>query len=149
MKLFEKSLIKINFFKKKKKKRVGRGLGSGFGKTCGRGHKGQKSRSGYSKKHGFEGGQTPLYKRIPKFGFTSKKNIFNKEISLDKILRINKSKIDISVLKELKLINKKYVKIKVLSSKNIINPLKKVIFDGLTFSKKAKEQIKSLCFTTL
>ncbi len=56
----------------KNRKRVGRGQGSGTGKTAGRGNKGQKSRSGYSKKRGFEGGQMPLYKRLPKIGFTSK-----------------------------------------------------------------------------
>lgn len=68
-----------------KKKRVGRGPGSGLGKTAGRGHKGQKSRSGYSRKKGFEGGQMPLHRRLPKRGFT---NIFKKqwiEISLAKI----------------------------------------------------------------
>ncbi len=68
-----------------KKKRVGRGPGSGLGKTSGRGHKGQKSRSGYSKKIGFEGGQMPLHRRLPKRGFT---NIFKKqwlEISLAKL----------------------------------------------------------------
>ncbi len=59
-----------------KKKRVGRGPGSGLGKTSGRGHKGQKSRSGYSRKRGFEGGQMPLHRRLPKRGFT---NIFKKE----------------------------------------------------------------------
>lgn len=58
---------------KKKKKRVGRGTSSGFGKTCGRGHKGQKSRSGGTKGPRFEGGQTPLYRRLPKRGFTSPK----------------------------------------------------------------------------
>ena len=61
---------------KKNAKRVGRGIGSGTGKTCGRGHKGQKSRSGYSRKTGFEGGQMPLQRRVPKFGF---KNINRKE----------------------------------------------------------------------
>ena len=54
------------------KRRVGRGIGSGFGKTCGRGHKGQKSRSGGGVKPGFEGGQMPLHRRLPKFGFTSR-----------------------------------------------------------------------------
>lgn len=62
-----------------KRKRVGRGPGSGWGKTCGRGHKGQKSRSGASIRRGFEGGQTPLHRRLPKFGFT---NIFRKEYAI-------------------------------------------------------------------
>ena len=63
-------------------KRVGRGIGSGLGKTCGRGHKGQKSRSGGSVKPGFEGGQMPLQRRLPKFGFTSRKAAFVAECRL-------------------------------------------------------------------
>ena len=143
MKLFKELKIKLKFFKKKRK-RIGRGPGSGLGKTCGRGHKGQKSRSGYSKKRGFEGGQTPFYKRFPKIGFTSKKNIFNKAIILDKILDLKTSKIDLVILKKFKLINKKINKVKILSLKNVsnINPSKKIIFEGLMFSKKAKEQLK-------
>lgn len=64
------SLLKTS---RQKRKRIGRGIGSGYGKTAGRGHKGQKSRSGSSIKRGFEGGQMPLYRRIPKFGFISHK----------------------------------------------------------------------------
>ncbi|XBT18308.1 MAG: 50S ribosomal protein L15 [Candidatus Shikimatogenerans sp. Tduv] len=85
-----------NKYKKKKKKRIGRGRGNGLGKTSTRGHKGNKSRSGYKRKIGFEGGQTPLYKRIPKIGFT---NIFKKKykiFNLNKIQSyINKYKIKI------------------------------------------------------
>ncbi|ADM89806.1 putative 50S ribosomal subunit protein L15 [Candidatus Zinderia insecticola CARI] len=80
---------------KKKKKRLGRGIGSGFGKTSGRGHKGQKSRSGYNIKKGFEGGQTPLYKRIPKIGFKKKKNkikIYN-SFKINNIYNFKKFKI--------------------------------------------------------
>ena len=79
------STVHHGVHKRKKKKRVGRGPGSGLGKTAGRGHKGQKSRSGYSSRPGFEGGQMPLQRRLPKRGFT---NIFKKEwieISLAKI----------------------------------------------------------------
>ncbi|WXB47354.1 MAG: 50S ribosomal protein L15 [Candidatus Shikimatogenerans sp. Tmey] len=74
----------LNKYKKKKKKRIGRGRGNGLGKTSTRGHKGNKSRSGYKKKIGFEGGQTPIYKRIPKLGF---KNFLNKKY---KIFNLNK-----------------------------------------------------------
>ena len=76
MKLHELSPAKGS---KKKRKRVGRGPGSGVGKTCGRGHKGQRSRSGYSRRIGFEGGQMPLLRRVPKRGFT---NIFRTEYSV-------------------------------------------------------------------
>lgn len=69
----------------KASKRVGRGTGSGFGKTAGRGHKGQKSRSGGSVRAGFEGGQMPLQMRLPKFGFTSRKSRFSAEVRLSEI----------------------------------------------------------------
>lgn len=67
----------------KNKKRLGRGEGSGFGDTAGRGHKGAKSRSGYSRKRGFEGGQMPLQRRVPKFGFTNPNRVEYKGINLD------------------------------------------------------------------
>ncbi|MFW5427017.1 MAG: 50S ribosomal protein L15, partial [Methylophagaceae bacterium] len=73
---------------KKVAKRVGRGIGSGFGKTCGRGHKGQKSRSGGFSKRGFEGGQQPLQRRLPKVGFRSRKAATSVEIRLDTIASI-------------------------------------------------------------
>jgi large subunit ribosomal protein L15 len=69
------------------RKRVGRGPGSGLGKTAGRGHKGQKSRSGYSRRAGFEGGQMPLYRRLPKRGFT---NIFRKEYAVVNLIDLNR-----------------------------------------------------------
>lgn len=69
----------------KNKKRLGRGEGSGFGDTAGRGHKGAKSRSGYSRKRGFEGGQMPLQRRVPKFGFTNPNRVSYKAINIDTI----------------------------------------------------------------
>lgn len=72
----------------KNKKRLGRGEGSGFGDTAGRGHKGAKSRSGYSKKRGFEGGQMPIQRRLPKFGFTNPNRVSYKAINLDVIERL-------------------------------------------------------------
>ena len=76
----------------KNKKRLGRGEGSGFGDTAGRGHKGAKSRSGYSKKRGFEGGQMPLQRRVPKFGFTNPNRVSYKGINLDIIERLASEK---------------------------------------------------------
>lgn len=104
----------VAFNKKKNKKRICRGIGSGFGKTGGKGHKGQKSRSGGKIRRGFEGGQTPLYRRIPKFGFISRKNKKTAEIRLSELSKIpNLLKIDLKILKKFNLIKKniKYVKI--------------------------------------
>jgi len=107
---------------KKPKKRLGRGIGSSKGKTCGRGHKGQKSRSGVAIKS-FEGGQMPLYRRLPKRGFKSFKNNKIAHINLSKIQEIFKSKkaipnnkLNLSSLIKSKLINKKYKKLKILGS---------------------------------
>ena len=79
-------------------KRVGRGIGSGLGKTCGRGHKGQKSRSGGSVKPGFEGGQMPLQRRLPKFGFTSRKAAFVAEVRLSELASMKVDVIDLAAL---------------------------------------------------
>tara|TARA_A100001037_G_C14645547_1_gene412129 strand:+ start:48 stop:500 length:453 start_codon:yes stop_codon:yes gene_type:complete len=112
------SLIKLN----KKKIRVGRGIGSGKGKTSSRGHKGQKSRSGVAIKS-FEGGQMPLYRRLPKRGFKSLKKINIAILNLSSIQRIVdikrydlKNTLNLKILKEKKLINKKYLKLKILGS---------------------------------
>ena len=115
------NLIKIN----KKKIRVGRGIGSGKGKTSSRGHKGQKSRSGVAIKS-FEGGQMPLYRRLPKRGFKSLNKNITAILNLSKIQKIlDKSKndikniLDLKILKEKKLVNKKYKKLKVLGAGEI------------------------------
>ena len=112
------SLIKNN----KKKIRVGRGIGSGKGKTSSRGHKGQKSRSGVAIKS-FEGGQMPLYRRLPKRGFKSlnKSNIAILNLSkiqniIDKSKNEIKNVLDLKILKEKNLINKKYLKLKILGT---------------------------------
>ena len=119
------SLIKNN----KKKIRVGRGIGSGRGKTSSRGHKGQKSRSGVSIKS-FEGGQMPLYRRLPKRGFKSlnKKNIAVLNLSkiqnmIDKSSNKIKDVLDLKTLKEKKLINKKFLKLKILGTGELKNKL--------------------------
>ena len=115
------SLIKNN----KKKIRVGRGIGSGRGKTCSRGHKGQKSRSGVAIKS-FEGGQMPLYRRLPKRGFKSLSNNYVAILNLSKIQNIlDKPKnaigntLNLKILKEKKLINKKFLKLKILGTGEI------------------------------
>ena len=115
------SLVKNN----KKKIRVGRGIGSGKGKTSSRGHKGQKSRSGVAIKS-FEGGQMPLYRRLPKRGFKSLKkdntailNLAKIQSMLEKSKNDLKNTLDINILKEKNLINKKYLKLKILGSGEI------------------------------
>ena len=115
------NLVKIN----KKKIRVGRGIGSGKGKTSARGHKGQKSRSGVSIKS-FEGGQMPLYRRLPKRGFKSIRKNSVAVLNLSKIQNIIdkseneiKGNLDLKILKEKKLINKKFKKLKILGSGEI------------------------------
>lgn len=80
-------------------KRVGRGIGSGLGKTGGRGHKGLKSRSGGSVKPGFEGGQMPLQRRLPKFGFTSMKSLVSEEVRLGELAKIDGDVADLQALK--------------------------------------------------
>jgi len=107
---------------RKNRKRVGRGPGSGLGKTSGRGTKGQKSISGYSSKRGFEGGQMPLHRRLPKRGFT---NIFRKEFSevnLEKLEKIAKKEVKLKDLKEAGIIKKESEAVKVLGRGNISSP---------------------------
>ena len=81
-------------------KRVGRGMGSGLGKTCGRGHKGQKSRSGGRVRPGFEGGQQPLQMRLPKFGFNSRKARVTDEVTLSEIASVEAEVVTLEALKE-------------------------------------------------
>ncbi len=81
-------------------KRVGRGIGSGLGKTCGRGHKGLKSRSGGRVKAGFEGGQMPIQRRVPKFGFTSRKSLVSAEVRLSELNLVDGDVADLDSLKK-------------------------------------------------
>jgi len=93
---------------------VGRGIASGTGKTCGRGHKGQKSRTGGKVQVGFEGGQMPLQRRLPKVGFSSRKNINTVELKYDYLEKISDTDITIELLKKHKLINNKAKKVKII-----------------------------------
>jgi len=118
MKSYELKLNKLTSAKEvssrtRKKKRRGRGPGSGLGKTSGRGHKGLLSRSGGKVRIGFEGGQMPLQKRVPKFGFFSRKNRFTQEIRLSDIIRLDQKEINLSFLKEKDLVKQNTKRVKV------------------------------------
>ena len=121
----------------KKRKRVGRGMGSGLGKTAGRGHKDQKSRSGGSIRPGFEGGQMPLQMRLPKFGFSSRVNNNFKEVNIKNINGMDV--INLKTLKENKIISKAVKKVKIFGNSAIES---KVTVEGLAVSKGAKEAIE-------
>lgn len=101
---------------KKSAKRVGRGIGSGSGKTCGRGHKGQKSRSGGYHKIGFEGGQMPLQRRLPKVGFHSRSAKFTEEIRLHELNLIESDVVDLKVLQDADIISHAAQRVKIIAS---------------------------------
>ncbi|QEQ98035.1 50S ribosomal protein L15 [Neptunomonas concharum] len=121
-------------------KRVGRGIGSGLGKTGGRGHKGQKSRSGGSVKPGFEGGQMPLQRRLPKFGFTSRKARYAAEIRLNELNGISAEVIDLAALKAADIISEEIKTAKVILSGEI---KKAVNIKGLKVTKGAQSAIEA------
>jgi large subunit ribosomal protein L15 len=98
------------------KRRVGRGIGSGLGKTAGRGHKGQKSRSGGFHRAGFEGGQMPMYRRLPKRGFKSRSVGLNAEVTLAALSALEATEVDLLVLKEAGLVGELVRKVKVIKS---------------------------------
>ena len=122
----------------KNRKRVGRGIGSGLGKTAGRGHKGQKSRSGGNIRAGFEGGQMPLQMRLPKFGFSSRVNNHFKEVNVKNIDGMQL--VNIETLKEKKLIGKNINKVKIFGDSAIKS---KVTVEGIKVTKGAKASIES------
>jgi len=100
---------------KRKSKRVGRGTASGGGKTGGRGHKGQKSRAGGGSARGFEGGQMPLHRRLPKFGFSSRKGRFSAELKVDKLALLNEDSVDLEMLKAAKLVARRVQRVKIIA----------------------------------
>ena len=124
----------------KEAKRVGRGIGSGLGKTAGRGHKGQKSRSGGSVRPGFEGGQMPLQKRLPKYGFTSRISRVTSEIRLSELNQIDGDIVDIQSLRAAGLINSHITRAKVFLSGELS---KAVTLKGLRVTKGAKVAIEA------
>ena len=123
-------------------KRLGRGVGSGLGKTSGKGHKGAKARSGGGKRHGFEGGQMPLYRRVPKKGFT---NIFRTEYATVNVGQLevydNGTVVTAAMLKEAKIIRKTLDGVKVLGNGELT---KKLTVEAAKFTASAKEKIEAL-----
>lgn len=122
-------------------RRVGRGIGSGLGKTGGRGHKGQKSRSGGFHKVGFEGGQMPLQRRLPKRGFKSLTAAFNAEVRLNELDTIAVSEVDILTLKQAGLVAANAANVKVIASGNIS---KAFVLKGLKVTKGARLAIEAV-----
>ena len=131
--------IKLKKGSKHTKKRVGRGIASGTGKTCGRGHKGQKSRTGGKVQIGFEGGQMPLQRRLPKVGFSSRKNINTVELKYDYLDKIKETEITINLLKKHNLVSNKAKKVKLIGPVTISS--KKRLVD-LVATKSVTEFIK-------
>ena len=125
---------------KPSKKRVGRGQGSGWGKMGGRGHKGQKSRSGGMPKIGFEGGQMPLQRRLPKVGFSSRKSAYATEIRLDTLVKIDADIIDVAALKAADVIGEKIKVVKVINSGEVTKALK---LSGIKATAGAKAAIEA------
>ena len=125
---------------KTSKKRVGRGMGSGMGKTAGRGHKGQKARSGGFTKIGFEGGQMPLQRRLPKVGFSSRISIVTSQVTLGQLDKLTEKDINIDVLKKHNLITKNILRVKVMLSGEINRAINLV---GIKATKGAKAAIEA------
>jgi large subunit ribosomal protein L15 len=125
---------------KKSAKRVGRGIGSGLGKTGGRGHKGQKSRSGGFHKVGFEGGQMPLQRRLPKVGFTSRSGRYVEEVRLNELEKVGGDAVDLVALKAANIVRQQTKRVKVIASGKIE---KAVNVRGLGVTKGAKAAIEA------
>ena len=132
--------LKPTLGEKTLKKRVGRGMGSGMGKTSGRGHKGQKSRSGGFTKIGFEGGQMPLQRRLPKVGFTSRVSSITSQVTLSQLDKLSEKDITIDVLKKHNLVTKNISRVKVMLSGEINRPINLV---GIKPTKGAKAAIEA------
>ena len=120
-------------------KRVGRGIGSGLGKTAGRGHKGQKARSGGSVRPGFEGGQMPLQKRLPKYGFTSRIARTTAQVRLGELNVVEGNVVDLSALKAADLVKQDVLRARVFLSGELSKP---VTVKGLAVTKGAREAIE-------
>lgn len=125
---------------KKKKHRVGRGIGCTSGKTCGKGHKGQKARAGGFHKVGFEGGQMPLQRRMPKIGFTSRQKMSNAFVRLGDLSRFVDAPVDLEALKKANLVPIQTKSARVIDSGSLQSAIRVV---GLTVTKGAKLKIES------
>lgn len=125
--------------RKQSAKRVGRGIGSGLGKTAGRGHKGQKARSGGRVRPGFEGGQMPMQKRLPKYGFTSRISRVTAQIRTSELNRVSDEVIDLTALKRADLVGTNIERAKVFLSGEVTKP---VTIKGLAVTRGAREAIE-------
>jgi large subunit ribosomal protein L15 len=125
---------------KTEKKRLGRGIGSGLGKTGGRGHKGQKSRSGGKVRVGFEGGQMLMQRRLFKFGFTSRKSLVSTEVNLFEIAKVEGDVVDVNALQAAGLVKKNIQFVKVVKSGEVSRA---VTVKGLKVTKGAREAIEA------
>ncbi|KTC65225.1 50S ribosomal protein L15 (plasmid) [Legionella adelaidensis] len=123
------------------RRRVGRGIGSGLGKTCGKGHKGQKSRAGGYHKINFEGGQMPIQRRLPKMGFKSRVGRTIDEVTLSELAKVNAEIIDLNALKSAGIINQSILAVKVIQSGELTSAVK---IKGLRISKGARKVIEDL-----
>jgi large subunit ribosomal protein L15 len=130
----ELNTIEPGFGAKKAKRRLGRGIGSGLGKTSGKGHKGQKARAGGYHKVGFEGGQMPLQRRLPKFGFTSQKSLTRAEVRLSDLNNVAGDVIDLLSLIESNIVPVNCTAVKIFASGEVT---KAVTIKGLPISKGA------------
>ena len=124
-------------------KRLGRGIGSGKGKTCGRGHKGQRARAGGFHKVGFEGGQMPMQRRMPKSGFRSQKALVSTEVRLSDLNKIAAEVIDLTTLKEANLINKNIQFVKIILAGEL-QKKKAIKVQGLAVTAGARKAIEAV-----
>ena len=122
------------------KRRVGRGIGSGLGKTAGRGHKGQKSRSGGYHKVGFEGGQMPMQRRLPKRGFKSQQSKFNGEVTLAALQQLGQAEVDLLALKQAGLIGQLIKNVKVINTGSLSMAVK---LTGISVTASARTLIEA------
>jgi large subunit ribosomal protein L15 len=125
---------------KQDRKRVGRGIGSGLGKTAGRGHKGQKERAGGFHKVGFEGGQMPLQRRLPKVGFTSRKSRTTDEVRLHELGRLTDAVVDLEALQKANIVSRNVTHVKVIASGAIDKP---VTLKGILVTRGARAAIEA------
>jgi large subunit ribosomal protein L15 len=128
------------FGSKKKAVRVGRGIGSGLGKTSGRGHKGQKARAGGYHKINFEGGQMPIQRRLPKMGFKSKTAKFKDELRLDYLASFDVDEITLELLIANDIVQHKIKRVKVIGTAELAKPL---VLKGLEVTKSARAAIEN------
>ena len=135
-------LHELNAGSRKKRKRVGRGPGSGLGKTCGRGHKGAKSRSGFKNKRGFEGGQTPLKRRLPKFGFSNPNRQTYQLINLDRLEKLEQltdgASLEMQQMLEMGLIRNTKTPVKLLGRGSLTKKIK------ITVDKASRGAVESV-----